>query len=633
MVAQTMRTRVSPHASLLSLLPALAVLSACGDDSGAGGAGATGGGGSGAGFACAPERTAADDAAPPPLHTPRWAFRPWISKDISNGPDTYDFVEGFEARDIPVGVVVLDSPWETNYNTFVPNPERYPDFGDMVADLRARDVRVVLWVTQMINDLSFDVEPNGDFYSGPAENFAEPLACGWFVNDGETYGWWKGRGAGIDFFHPDARAFWHRLQDPLFDLGVAGFKLDFGESYIRTSEVRTHAGTVPHQEYSEAYYRDFYAYGAARVGLEEFVTMVRPYDKSYDFEGRFFARPEHAPVAWVGDNRRDYVGLVDALDHIFRSAAAGYVVVGSDLGGYLDRDDANVLGEENVKIPLDPVNFMRWTAQSALTPFMQLHGRANITPWTFPERSEEVVANYRFWAKLHDELVPFFYAVAEQAYAGGPVRMIEPLGVEAEWPGDYRYLLGGAMLVAPVIDDTGLRDVELPDGATWYPLLDPSADALAGGQLLEDVDVSDPTRIPVFVREGAILPMNVADDVTGFGTSASAGALSFAVWPGPESESFVTLLDDDSPLELSSVASASAIELTLGAGAPDVVLRVRLEAAPAEVTLDGAPLVLHADRAAFEAAASGAYFDAGARLLWVRVPAASAARSIGVAKL
>src|SRR5687768_859474 len=64
----------------------------------------------------------------PKPHTPRWAFRPWISKDISDGPDTYAFVKGFEDRDTPVGVVVLDSPWETNYNTFVPNPKRYPDF-------------------------------------------------------------------------------------------------------------------------------------------------------------------------------------------------------------------------------------------------------------------------------------------------------------------------------------------------------------------------------------------------------------------------------------------------------------------------------------------------------------------------
>src|SRR3954468_18623224 len=68
-----------------------------------------------------------------PRYTPRWAFEPWISKDISTGPDTYAFVDGFRARDIPVGVVVLDSPWETNYSTLIPNPNRYPEFPKMVS--------------------------------------------------------------------------------------------------------------------------------------------------------------------------------------------------------------------------------------------------------------------------------------------------------------------------------------------------------------------------------------------------------------------------------------------------------------------------------------------------------------------
>src|SRR5689334_10596574 len=79
-------------------------------------------------------RTAADDVAPPPIETPRWAFRPWISKDISDGADTRAFVEGFASRDIPVGVVVLDSPWETHYNTFVVDENRYPAFPDMLAE-------------------------------------------------------------------------------------------------------------------------------------------------------------------------------------------------------------------------------------------------------------------------------------------------------------------------------------------------------------------------------------------------------------------------------------------------------------------------------------------------------------------
>ena len=79
--------------------------------------------------ACTWTGGSAEEIADPPRHTPRWAFEPWISKDISDRDDTYSFVQGFLDRDIPVGAVVIDSPWETHYNTFVPNPGRYPEFG------------------------------------------------------------------------------------------------------------------------------------------------------------------------------------------------------------------------------------------------------------------------------------------------------------------------------------------------------------------------------------------------------------------------------------------------------------------------------------------------------------------------
>ena len=71
-------------------------------------------------------------------------------------------------------------------------------------------------------------------------------------------------------------------------------------------------------------------------------------------------------------------------------------------------------------MPASQTTFARWTAIGALSPFMELHGRANLTPWTIPERPDETVALYRYWSMLHHELVPFFYSLAEEAYAGGP---------------------------------------------------------------------------------------------------------------------------------------------------------------------------------------------------------------------
>jgi alpha-glucosidase (family GH31 glycosyl hydrolase) len=562
-------------------------------------------------LACEEETPGGD----PKIHTPRWAFEPWISKDISNGADTYAFVEGFRSRDIPVGVVVLDSPWDTNYTMFEPNPARYPDFATMVSDLRRDGVRTVLWCTQMLNEESFDLEEGGDTYEHPATTFLTARRLGYLADGGRTHIWWKGKGAGLDFFNPEAVEWWHGLQDRLLDVGVSGWKLDFGESYLDADPIDTAAGLVPHQAYSEAYYRDFFVHGTERRGADEMVTMVRGYDASYHFEGRFFARPEHAPVVWAGDNRRDDVGLADALDHMFRSAAAGYVVVGSDIGGYLDRDDQNL----STMIPFDAGVLHRWIGIGALTPFMQLHGRANLEPWNVPGDAEETVRIYRYWAWLHRELVPFFYSLAEEAYAGG-AGILRPVGGEADWPGDFRFFVGDAFLVAPILDGSGARDVLLPSGR-WFDWWNPGAGPSSG---LVEGYAADPSRVPLFVKEGAIVPANVERGYTGNGTAASAGALTVLLWPAAERTSFV-LHDESGRIDLELEGTRFAMT-----SAPrPVILRMRVEIEPEAVESGGA-LPKHADRAAFDGADRGFWFDPAARALWVRAPATSAPMSIEV---
>ena len=565
------------------------------------------------------------ELAEPARHTPRWAFSPWISKDISDTRDTYDFVKGFKDRDIPVGTVVLDSPWETDYNTLVPSPTRYPDFARLVTDLHAQRIRLVLWITPEVNKASFDLEPGGDSYKGPASNFQEGVDCGYFVNEGETFSWWKGFGAVVDFFHPRARTWWHRQQDPLLDLGVDGWKLDFGENYIGYEQVSTHAGARPIQAYSEAYYRDFLAYGAQRRG-KDFVTMVRAWDESYQFPGRFFARKEHAPVAWMGDNRRDYVGLADALDHTFRSARAGYVVLGSDIGGYLDLDDKDLLGP---RIPFSQEVFVRWTAVGALSPFMQLHGRANITPWTVPERPDETVTIYRFWSKLHEQLVPFYYSLAEEAYAGRAT-MLTPQGTENEWAGDYRYLLGEAFLVAPILDTTGRRDVRLPAGSQWYDFWDLGGAPRTGGTTVTNYDATDRKKIPLFVRRGAIVPMEVQDDSTGLGSAGSAGRLTLLCFPDATESRFALHEHDDTITQITAKETGTAAEVTLSRAVQGVLLRVRREAAPTAVKLGAQALTAVTDRAALDAAPQGYFFDAATKAVWVKLAASATALVVRV---
>lgn len=573
---------------------------------------------------CPPPPGSGTVLARPARRTPRWAFEPWISKDISTSEDTRAFVAGFKSRDIPVGAVVLDSPWETSYHSFVPNPTRYGGFDGLVDELHGQGIKLVLWMTPNMNESSLDLERGGDLYTGPAPDFERGILCKYYVNDGDTSFWWKGRGAGIDFFNPDALAWWHGLQTPILKK-IDGWKLDFGENYILPAPMKTAKGEVALQEYSEAYYKDFLAFGVATRGAE-FTTMVRPWDASYQYAGRFFARPEDAPVAWVGDNRRDWVGLADALDSIFRSARKGYVMLGSDIGGYLDRDDKDLTKE----VPFDQDNFARWTAVGAMTPFMQLHGRANLAPWTVADRADETVALYRYWSWLHHELVPFFYSLAEEAYAGGP-NLLDPQGEDPTWAGDFRFFVGKAFFVAPIVDGAGTRDVALPSGSRFYDYWKPEADALEGGQTLAKVDMKDRSKIPLYVRQGAIVPMNVENGVTGAGSVASKGRLTVLVYPGPAREAFVLHEEDDTKTTIEAEGTATATSISLSRSLRAVTLRVRADKLPAAATVDGTALSRADTREAFEAAENTYFVDTARRDVWVRLAKAEGKRTVTLA--
>jgi alpha-glucosidase (family GH31 glycosyl hydrolase) len=526
----------------------------------------------------------------PPL-TPRWAYEPWVWEDDEHTAEaTLELIDGYRQRDIPVGAVIIDSPWQTNYNTF----EMAPEFGDpheFMRGLRERNVRAIFWATGFINTVSND-GPNRSI----SPNYQEAKTRGFFVNGGETYEWDKGEGSAIDFFNPDAVAWWYAQMDQAWAYGISGWKVDAPEGNL-PDIVQTAAGPKTNREYGYQYYRAFYRYVAERD--PEAIITARPVDT-----GTVYATVDANPAGWVGDQDPDWgpKGIEEALDSILHSAELKYAVVGSDIGGYRPGQRFDRL-------------FVRWAQLGALSPLMENGGRGEHRPWVL---DDEVAVQYRYYAKLHHQLVPYLYGAGVEAHLGGPP-IIRDGDREAR-----HYLLGEDLFVAPIVDREDHRRVELPRGSRWFDYWN-DATPIAGGTVLEEYE-AEIERAPIFIKGGAIIPMQVSDSATGHGGKGSAGALTLLFYPdGPSKR----LLRPDAGEEITveSKRDATATTLTIGASRQPLVLRIKETGQPSAVEVKVGDQILQLPVfptfEALDASAEGWALDSKNGYLWVRLPAAA----------
>ena len=82
--------------------------------------------------------------------------------------------------------------------------------------------------------------------------------------------------------------------------------------------------------------------------------------------------------------------------------------------------------------------------------------------------------------------------------------------------GKYQYMFGDALLVAPIYEDSATRTVSFPKGR-WRYLFD-TTQAIDGPAEIQQPCPLD--EYPVYVREGAVIPMReVLDKISVFTAS------------------------------------------------------------------------------------------------------------------
>jgi alpha-D-xyloside xylohydrolase len=186
-------------------------------------------------------------------------------------------------------------------------------------------------------------------------------------------------------------------------------------------------------------------------------------------------------------------------------------------------------------------------------------------------------------------------------------------------------MVGDAFLVAPFYEAGSTRDVALPAGASWYDWWATDADPVPGGTTLTAyAGASEPGRIPLFVREGAIVPMHVRDDATGIGTAGQASAQTWLVWPSATETTFTT--HDEDGMTTTLTASASGITLSRIAG--EAYVRVRVAARPPTLSTEAGPLTEVTDRATLDGSTEAWWWEAATRSAWIKLPVTATPRTI-----
>ena len=432
---------------------------------------------------------------------PYWAFAPWKARDYHrNQAEVNEDIDRYRELGLPASVILIDSPWATNYNTYEFNPKQFDDAPKMIAHLHDEGYKLVLWHTSWIDNATNRPGEQGfaDKIPPVATNFAEAEKNGYFLHrqDGATYlgEWWKGRGSLIDFTNPAAKKWWQGQVGKAIAAGADGFKDDDAEGNF-VGDVKYFSGE------DQRLIRNRYA-----VDYNHAVAEALTERKGQDwvlFQRSGTIGVHQQPLFWSGDNEASFStgnGLPTVVTAGLNAGMSGISLWMSDLGGYIKR----------ARYDGDDVLFERWTEYSAFSPGMEVMSQMNLGPWDY---GDEALRVFRMYSVLHLSLFPYRYAAAQESARDG-LPMMRALALMHQDDPEARvaeteYYFGPDLLVAPVLSPVTERAVYLPEGA-WIDYW--TGKRLAGRRTI--VAAAPLDRIPLYVREGAILPRIPEDIMT-----------------------------------------------------------------------------------------------------------------------
>ncbi len=349
----------------------------------------------------------------------------------------------------------------------------YPDLAGLIRELNAGGVRFLGYFNPFL-------VPEQDLYADAVrDNFIARAPGG----APATFPISVVTGGVLDVSNPAAVRWFQGYAGRALDLGLSGWMHDFGEWLPHDAVLSD--GSDPrraHNRYPERWQR------AAREVLE-----ARHPDGDWIMLSRSgWLRAAHASqVVWAGDQEATWDD-----DDGLRTVIPALVSLGLAGVGYCTHDVAGFSGGPSTR-----ELYQRWVELAAFTPVFRTHeGLQRAANWSW-DRDDETTTHFSRFARVHRALAADLRALGDaHQRTGMPIVRALALGFPAEPRGyDVRdeYLLGDALLVAPVVTmGATSRSVYFPPGP-WFDVWDPSRRYEGPMEATVDAPIGRP---PVFSR-------------------------------------------------------------------------------------------------------------------------------------
>jgi alpha-glucosidase (family GH31 glycosyl hydrolase) len=197
---------------------------------------------------------------------------------------------------------------------------------------------------------------------------------------------------------------------------------------------------------------------------------------------------------WSGDIDGNWTDMANQVKAMQSAGISGFPYFNHDAGGHLNV----TVNEDNL--------YRQWDMGfGSFTPIWKPHGPSH-RRWPL-QRNSTCQATAKTYITNRYQMIPYIYSYAHIAQATGVpmarAMFLEDQSNETAWGKDLQYYWGKEMLVAPNCSDGGNAvSVWLPKG-NWYYFWD---DKKYAGDKTESITAATGV-VPVFVKEGAVVPM------------------------------------------------------------------------------------------------------------------------------